>query len=87
MIGETKVTFRTADELLQKLVDKAEEKSLENLKDFAGRKVLIEGGGYEKVWLETQPMGGEMYAKRDLEAGGRCTCQGWYAPCKEGVSQ
>ena len=69
MIGETKVTFRTADELLQKLVDKAEEKSLENLKDFAGRKVLIEGGGYEKIWLETQPMGGEMYAKRDLEAG------------------
>ena len=66
MIGETKVTFRTADELLQKLVDKAEEKSLENLKDFAGRKVLIAVGGDEKVWLETQPMGGEMYAKRDL---------------------
>ncbi|MDE7300373.1 MAG: hypothetical protein K2N94_16365 [Lachnospiraceae bacterium] len=40
-----------------------------NLRDFAGRRVLVEGGGYEKIWLETQPMGGEMYAKRDLEAG------------------
>ena len=49
MIGETKVTFRTADELLQKLVDKAEEKSLENLKDFAGRKVLIEEIGRAHV--------------------------------------
>lgn len=66
---EVKVSFQTEDELLQKLVDTAEKKSLENLKDFAGRKVLIEGGGYEKIWLETQPMGGEMYAKRDLEAG------------------
>ena len=66
---DVKVSFQTEDELLQKLVDTAEQKSLENLKDFAGRKVLIEGGGYEKIWLETQPMGGEMYAKRDLEAG------------------
>lgn len=69
MICDTKVTFQTEDELLQKLVDTAEKKSLENLKDFAGRKVLIEGGGYEKIWLETQPMGGEMYAKRNMEAG------------------
>ena len=44
-------------------------KSRENLKQFGGRLVLIEGGGYEKIWLETQPMGGEMYAKRNLEAG------------------
>lgn len=66
---ETKVKFQTKNNLLQKLVDAAEKKSLENLKDFAGRTVLIEGGGYEKIWLETQPMGGEMYAKRNLEAG------------------
>ncbi|MCI8359255.1 MAG: hypothetical protein HFI51_14075 [Lachnospiraceae bacterium] len=65
----TRVSFETNDGLLQKLMDTAEKKALENLKDFAGRKVLIEGGGYEKIWLETQPMGGEMYAKRDLEAG------------------
>jgi len=30
--------------------------------------VLVEGGGHEKIWLETQPMGGEMYALRNLEA-------------------
>lgn len=65
---EAGVRFQTADPLLQKLVDTAEKKSLENLKDFGGRTVLIEGGGYEKIWLETQPMGGEMYAKRNMEA-------------------
>lgn len=65
----TSVTFKTSDTLLQKLVDSAEQKSLENLKDFGGHTVLIEGGGYEKIWLETQPMGGEMYAKRNMEAG------------------
>lgn len=66
---ETSVSFQTSDKLLQKLMDTAEIKSKENLKDFGSRKVLIEGGGYEKIWLETQPMGGEMYAKRDMEAG------------------
>lgn len=69
MIRNSSVLFQTSDELVQKLVNTAETKSLENLKDFAGRTVLIEGGGYEKIWLETQPMGGEMYAKRNLEAG------------------
>lgn len=69
MITHTKVRFQTSDSLLQKLVDTAEQKCLENIKDFAGRKVLIEGGGYEKIWLETQPMGGEMYAKRNMETG------------------
>jgi len=67
-IIHTDVRFQTSDALLQKLVDTAEAKSLQNLKDFAGRTVLIEGGGYEKIWLETQPMGGEMYAKRNMEA-------------------
>ncbi len=67
-ITNTRVKFQTADELLQRLMNTAEEKSLQNLKDFAGRCVLIEGGGYEKIWLETQPMGGEMYAKRNMEA-------------------
>ncbi len=66
---KTNVSFKTSYELLQKLVDTAEEKSLNNLKQFESRMVLIEGGGYEKIWLETQPMGGEMYAKRNLEAG------------------
>lgn len=69
MIQNTSVKYQTSDRLVQKLADTAEAKSLENLKDFAGRTVLIEGGGYEKIWLETQPMGGEMYAKRNMEAG------------------
>lgn len=69
MITNVSVKFQTDNSLLQKLVESAEKKCLENLKDFSGRKVLIEGGGYEKIWLETQPMGGEMYAKRDMTAG------------------
>ncbi|HPF88523.1 MAG TPA: trehalase family glycosidase [Candidatus Limiplasma sp.] len=62
------VRFQTDDALLQRLYNSAEQKLKNNLKEFAGRRVLIEGGGYQKIWLETQPMGGEMYAKRDMEA-------------------
>ena len=69
MNKEVKVVFDTSDESLKRLYDEAERKSLLNIKDFSGRKVLVEGGGYEKIWLETQPMGGEMYAKRNLEIG------------------
>ena len=67
-IPETSVRFRTEDEVLGRVWDAAEEKCRLNLKDFGGRRVLIEGGGYRKIWLETQPMGGEMYALRDPEA-------------------
>lgn len=66
---ETSVYFEISDPLIQKLNDTATKKSLENIKNFDGRQVLIEGGGYEKIWLETQPMGGEMYAKRNIEVG------------------
>ena len=66
---QTSVSFQTSYELLQKLMDSAEKKTWNNLKYFNSRLVLIEGGGYEKIWLETQPMGGEMYAKRNMEAG------------------
>ena len=68
MLPETSVSFRTEDEKLQRVYDAAEKKCLLNLKDFSGDIVLVEGGGYEKIWLETQPMGGEMYALRNLEA-------------------
>ena len=68
MWPETSVSFRTGDEKLQRVYDAAEEKCRLNLKDFGGRTVLVEGGGYEKIWLETQPMGGEMYALRNPEA-------------------
>lgn len=62
------VSFRTGDERSQRAFDSAEEKCRWNLKDFGGDRVLAEGGGYEKIWLETQPMGGAMYALRDMEA-------------------
>ena len=68
MIDHVQVSFRTEDGLLQKLFDGAQEKLQGNIRDFSGRQVLIEGGGYEKIWLETQPMGGEMYAKRNMMA-------------------
>lgn len=68
-IKTTSVKFEINDPLIQKIYDSAEEKCKGNLKDFDGRTVLIEGAGYEKIWLETQPMGGEMYAKRNMEAG------------------
>ncbi|MBQ7636639.1 MAG: hypothetical protein IJS80_04965 [Lachnospiraceae bacterium] len=60
-----KVTFKIEDLFLQKLYDEAERRIAGNLRDFAGRPVLVEGAGYEKIWLETQPMGGEMFFKRD----------------------
>ena len=64
---QTRVSFQSSDPLLQALMDSAEEKCKQNIRLFDGRPVLVEGGGYEKIWLETQPMGGAMYAKRDLE--------------------
>lgn len=68
MLPVTKVTFCTADKALQTLFDTAERKAKMNLQSFGPDQVLVEGGGYEKIWLETQPMGGEMYAKRNMAA-------------------
>jgi Neutral trehalase len=67
-ITKTQVRFAIEDALVQKVYDAAEKKSLDNIQNFCGRNVLVEGGGYHKIWLETQPMGGEMYAKRNIEA-------------------
>ena len=65
---KTGVSFQTTDAALQRLYDAAESKVAENVVQFTPTmKVLVEGGGYPNAWLETQPMGGEMYAKRDLE--------------------
>ena len=64
----TEVTFQTTDMELQKLYDAAEQKTKSNIVQFTPTmKVLVEGGGYNNAWIETQPMGGEMYAKRNLE--------------------
>ncbi len=61
--------FSCREGRLQALWEKALFASRENLRFFNHRKVLVEGGGYEKIWLETQPMGGEMYFPHDGEAG------------------
>ena len=66
--AETGVAFQTSDTELQHLFDTAEAKAAANIVPFTPTmKVLVEGGGYGNVWIETQPMGGEMYAKRNLE--------------------
>lgn len=61
MKGDASQLFQCADPFLQSLWDKALSASRKNLRLFGCRPVLVEGGGYEKIWLETQPMGGEMY--------------------------
>ena len=53
---------------MQRLYDAAVAGCAQNLTRFGDDLVLIEGGGYEKLWLETQPMGGEMYAGHCMEA-------------------
>ena len=62
VLPRTYVEFHIENKQLQLLYDTAVAKCLNNLNTFAGDQVLVEGGGYEKIWLETQPMGGEMYA-------------------------
>lgn len=52
---KVEVTFQTADRALQKLYNAAEEKEKHNIRYFGDRKVLVEGGGYNNIWLETQP--------------------------------
>ena len=56
MQANTGVRFETKDPLLSQLVKQAEEKCRLNIKNFGGDPVLVEGGGYEKIWLETQPI-------------------------------
>jgi len=66
--NRTGVSFHTSDSNLQHIFDAAESKELQNIVQFTpDMKALVEGGGYTNVWIETQPMGGEMYAKRNLE--------------------
>ena len=63
----TGVTFATADEQLQRLYDRAVTLAAGNVVPFGATQILVEGGGYRDCWLETQPMGGEMYAARNVQ--------------------
>ena len=64
---KTGVRFQTEDPALATLYAKAEQICLENQLTIHGKRFLREGGGYRNIWLETQPMGGAMYAVRDAE--------------------
>ena len=60
------VTFRSSDKALEALMAKAEVQAAANIVQLSPTmEALIEGGGYSSVYTETQPMGGEMYAKRN----------------------
>jgi hypothetical protein len=63
----TGVRFSAADQKLQSLYDCAEALEKSNVVQFCpSMKILVEGGGYQNCWLETQPMGGEMFAARNV---------------------
>ena len=65
----TAVRFFTNDSTLKKVYDLGDAFLAGNEMDYNDRRVIKEGATYPNVWLETQPMGGEMYAKRNLEVG------------------
>ncbi len=68
-VPQAGVTFTTSDEFLKRLHDTAEKVSRGNVMRYpppVDMDILIEGGGYVGAWLETQPMGGHMWGKRDL---------------------
>jgi hypothetical protein len=66
--SRSRVKLETSNDFLKRLFDMAEEKATKNIRPFGDCNVLVEGSMlYPNVWIETQPMGGEMYAKRNLE--------------------
>ena len=68
-VTDTAVEFHTDAIWLQELIDKCEKSCVKNLAIFTDKTILREGSDYDGVWLETQPMGGEMYAGRNAAVG------------------
>lgn len=66
-LSETSVTLETSDEVLDYVFSEGEKICLDNITLFGEMPVLREGAKYNGVWFETQPMGGEMYALRNME--------------------
>jgi hypothetical protein len=63
----TSATFASSDAAAQALFAHAEACAARNVVEMApGLDVLVEGENYGNVWLETQPMGGSMFAVRNL---------------------
>ena len=68
LVAKSGVQFSSSNPLLQRIFDgvvRANRKNEERMVD--GRRVLVEGDIWRGIWLETQPMGGSMYGKFDLE--------------------
>lgn len=68
-VPQAGVTFTTSDEFLKRLYDAAETVCCGNVVRYPppfDMDILIEGSGYTGAFLETQPMGGLMWGKRDL---------------------
>ena len=64
---DTEVRFSSEDAVKTYVFNRAEEICKGNTVRFGDMNVLMEGAKYNGVWLETQPMGGEMYASRNME--------------------
>ena len=65
-LPRTSVRFDTADAEMQALFTHAETCEAANTLQFAANfPVLVEGGHYNAVWLETQPMGVLSFPARD----------------------
>lgn len=64
----TGVTLETNNPRVRTVFDACERMCAENLRMFGDKQVLREGSVYKNVWIETQPMGGEMYASRNMAA-------------------
>ena len=63
----TSVAFHSSDAAALALFQHAESGEAVNTLELAPQfDVLVEGGGYKNIWLETQPMGGAMYGVRNL---------------------
>ena len=82
MLPETSVFFRTEDEKLQRVYDAAEEKCRLNLKDFGGDTVLVEGGGYDKIWDALTPTLKDMFV-RAFAKGELFNCVEWTVALEE----
>ncbi len=52
-LSHTKVLFQTNDLQFQQVVSLAEVKLQGNLRNFGEYRVLVKGGGYNKIFLET----------------------------------
>lgn len=65
----TAVSFKTDDARLQRMYDLGEDFLKNNEVTYNDKRLIKEGAMYSFIWLETQPMGGEMYAKRNVEVG------------------